>query len=205
MEQQLTLIDHTDERLNLPSAPIIGGSQECMDLIERMRNAENAKICAGMAAIQYGIASTVFMYRKKKDGDLFFMVNPKLLERSDEVVWGAEGCFSDKLNPVSDDVAHRIPPKSYWVPRAKWVTMSFVDAQGEPQQETFKNFLARVVQHEFDHTLGLRCFQKDGAREICGTEDANFTAAELESMATCKQARQTQDWDTVECFTPPSE
>jgi peptide deformylase len=70
------------------------------------------------------------------------LINPKIIHQSTETEKGWEGCLS-------------VPEYRGLVPRAKAITVQYTDRQGESQQTTFTDFVARIFQHEYDHFLGL--------------------------------------------------
>ena len=69
------------------------------------------------------------------------MINPQILAKSDERVLGWEGCLS-------------VPGIRGQVWRAKEVEVDYMDRYGDAQRKVFTDFVARIVQHEFDHISG---------------------------------------------------
>ncbi|MEO1621119.1 MAG: peptide deformylase [Cyanobacteria bacterium J06632_3] len=69
------------------------------------------------------------------------MINPQILAKSDERVLGWEGCLS-------------VPGIRGQVWRAKEVEVEYMDRHGDAQRKVFTDFVARIVQHEFDHISG---------------------------------------------------
>ncbi|MFO1154302.1 MAG: peptide deformylase [Rhodospirillales bacterium] len=69
------------------------------------------------------------------------MINPVLLSVGEEAVKDWEGCLS-------------IPGIRGHVPRHRTVTVSFTHRDGRREERTFDGFLARIVEHEFDHIEG---------------------------------------------------
>lgn len=72
---------------------------------------------------------------------LTVLVNPTISTRSDETQLGWEGCLS------VDDLRGRVP-------RARRVTVQFLDRHGHEQRIEAANFFAVVLQHECDHLQG---------------------------------------------------
>jgi len=70
------------------------------------------------------------------------MINPEILWVSDEKESGWEGCLS-------------IPGLRGLVPRQRRIGVRYLTRTGEPREEEFGDFLARVFQHEFDHVQGV--------------------------------------------------
>lgn len=70
------------------------------------------------------------------------MLNPKLVWVSDEKEKGWEGCLS-------------IPGLRGLVPRHTRIGVRYLTRTGEVREEEYRDFLARVFQHEFDHLQGV--------------------------------------------------
>lgn len=70
------------------------------------------------------------------------MINPEIIERSDDLVKGWEGCLS-------------IPGIRGNVPRHRRVKVRYSDLDGEEVDREFVDFVARIVQHESDHLEGV--------------------------------------------------
>ena len=69
------------------------------------------------------------------------MINPQIVAYSDEQVEGWEGCLS-------------VPGLRGKVKRSKEIEIVYTDRRGEQQQRVFTDFVARIVQHEYDHING---------------------------------------------------
>lgn len=115
------------------------------NMYETMYHAEGV----GLAAPQIGlpirlliIDLAVFM---EDDPDLgsfkVVMINPTILERSEDEVSGEEGCLS-------------IPGIHENVMRAESIKIKYFDAEFKEFTEEFHGYKARVVQHEYDHLEG---------------------------------------------------
>ena len=69
------------------------------------------------------------------------LINPVLLAASDDLEMGWEGCLS-------------VPGVRGRVPRHGRVEVAYCDRQGQPHQQVWTGFVARIVQHEIDHLEG---------------------------------------------------
>lgn len=110
--------------------------------------------CAGLAAPQIGIAKRFFIFAvdnpelKKWRPDLTDLmpksiwINPKYTPIGTEQHTDYEGCFSVK------DVAGEVP-------RYKKIKYEAYTPEGKKISGTAEGFLARVIQHETDHTMGI--------------------------------------------------
>jgi len=75
------------------------------------------------------------------------MVNPEIVDRSDETVSDWEGCLS-------------YPELRGEVPRSKWIRVRYRDRNGTLCEDQIEGFEARVVQHEYDHLEGILFVQR---------------------------------------------
>ena len=111
-----------------------------MDMLETMRDSMGV----GIAAPQVGIMRRMFVAQPDPEDDekVYFMINPVMLEMSEEKEIGLEGCLS-----VPDMVGD--------VERSVWIKMEATDLEGERKVYEFEGFDARVMQHEYDHLEGI--------------------------------------------------
>ncbi|MCK5609705.1 peptide deformylase [Candidatus Pacearchaeota archaeon] len=101
------------------------------------------KECAGLAANQIGYSARVITV--KFAGGFEVMVDPIYIEKSGKIKWGKEGCLSHPetiKNPVN-------------VKRHYKIKIKYRNVKGDVKTKTFRNFFARVVQHEMDHLEGI--------------------------------------------------
>lgn len=104
----------------------------------------------GIAAPQLGIAQQLIVvasrptprYPDAPTMSPTVMLNPQILEQSTEMKKGWEGCLS-------------VPGLRGLVPRHTTITVAYQDQDGNPQQQDFSGFIARVFQHEYDHLQGI--------------------------------------------------
>ena len=69
------------------------------------------------------------------------MINPQIVACSDEKEKGWEGCLS-------------VPGMRGLVERSREIEVTYIDRYGKQQQQTFTDFVARIIQHEYDHITG---------------------------------------------------
>ena len=74
------------------------------------------------------------------------LVNPEILEQEGEAI-GSEGCLS-------------IPEIYADVPRATRIQVSALDPYGTPLEFEARDYLARIIQHEYDHLDGIMIFDR---------------------------------------------
>lgn len=103
----------------------------------------------GLAAPQIGLAIRLLVIDmapyKEEDPALgsfkTVMINPEMLEMSEEEDEANEGCLS-------------IPGISEKVSRPEWIKIKYLDMDFNEHIEEFEGFKARVIQHEYDHLEG---------------------------------------------------
>jgi peptide deformylase len=120
------------------------------DMFETMYDAPGV----GLAAQQVGISGRFFVY-DDGDGHKGFVANPELSEH-DGVDEHDEGCLS-------------IPGPFHPTPRAVRVRLRGLDRDARPIEIVAEGLLARIFQHETDHTNGALYIDRlddDGRRDV---------------------------------------
>ena len=121
------------------------------ELIDDMVETMHAANGIGLAAIQIGVPERVIVVHVPEDedenpspgaGKLYALVNPELARKSRDVEEGIEGCLS-------------VPGWIGQVERHHAVTIKGRDLQGKGVRIKAQGLLARVFQHEIDHTNGV--------------------------------------------------
>lgn len=69
------------------------------------------------------------------------MINPQILSYSDETEKGWEGCLS-------------VPGLRGLVARSREIEVQYTDRHGQQHTQVFTDFVARIIQHEYDHITG---------------------------------------------------
>jgi peptide deformylase len=117
------------------------------DMIETMRAAPGV----GLAAPQINVSERLIVIEyapEDEDGNekapkkLFVLINPEIIQASDEKVMGAEACLS-------------IPRMTGDVERHEQITVKGYNRQGKPVKIKVRGWLARIFQHEIDHLEGI--------------------------------------------------
>ncbi|MCB2206561.1 peptide deformylase [bacterium] len=101
----------------------------------------------GLAANQVGKGESLFVINLRpmegyEDTQPLVMINPEITEFYGEDVSFEEGCLS-------------VPNVREEVFRPEKLHIRFRDANFEPQELEADEFLARVIQHEYDHLQGI--------------------------------------------------
>lgn len=103
------------------------------------------EISAALAAVQIDRLERVVIIRSDFDDkairDFTTLINPEIVKLEGDIVYDYEGCLS-----VNNIYGH--------VPRHTKVRVKALDIQGREVRFKAEGFLARVLQHEIDHTNG---------------------------------------------------
>ncbi|HEY5695365.1 MAG TPA: peptide deformylase [Candidatus Saccharimonadales bacterium] len=104
------------------------------------------EISAALAAVQVDALERVVIVRSdfedKATRDFTALINPEIVKYEGEVVSDYEGCLSvDKVYGL--------------VPRHTKIRVKALDLEGNEVRFKAEGFLARVIQHEVDHTNGI--------------------------------------------------
>jgi len=94
----------------------------------------------GLAAPQIGKNESVFV--TYVDDKFKTYINPKILERSKDFYQYREGCLSCAY--ITADVK-----------RPRSITIEYMDESGSVVKDEVDGFLARLLQHEYDHLEGV--------------------------------------------------
>lgn len=115
------------------------------NMFETMDNADGV----GLAAPQIGLAIRLVVidatpmaedFEECKDRR-FVMINPQITEVSEDKITYEEGCLS-------------VPNLHEKVERPVTITINYLDRNLQPVTEKVGGFLARIMQHEYDHLEG---------------------------------------------------
>ena len=103
------------------------------------------EVGVALAAVQvdqlYKIVVVRNNFEDKNDQTFTAFINPEITKRDGELIEDYEGCLS-------------VPQVYGKVPRYKKVKVKALDENGKEFRVTAEDFLARIFQHEIDHTNG---------------------------------------------------
>ena len=113
----------------------------------------------GIAAIQVGIPIRAFIVQINLDEPAFFMLNPEIKQLSKEIIILPEGCLSVKTLENKIKRGH--------VERPKDITITYTDLENKRHElkvsgdeSEYHLWLARCIQHEYDHLDGILFIDK---------------------------------------------
>ena len=140
----LRILEFPDPVLKEKAKPLDGINPAIEKLIRDMAETMYQAPGVGLAANQVGVPRQVLVAdvsSAEEARNTIVLVNPKIIERSDETETAEEGCLS-------------VPDFRAEVERAVRIVVLAKDLQGEDLEVTAEGFFARVLQHEIDHLCG---------------------------------------------------
>ena len=139
---RLSILRYPDPRLYTVARPVaeVDARIRCLvdDMLETMYEAEGV----GLAATQVDVHERVIVIDTSDTrNDPRVLINPELVETSEAMTLGDEGCLS-------------VPEIYDKVPRHARVKVRALDRSGETRELDAEGLLSVAVQHEMDHLLG---------------------------------------------------
>lgn len=134
------------KKVNIISDDITVLIKNMADATLSWEDSRKHEIGVALAAVQVNVLLRVVIVRNnfndKSDRSFQILINPKVIRLEGEVVEDYEGCLS-----VASIYGR--------VPRHNKVKIKARDIDGKEIRITAEGFLARVLQHEIDHTNGI--------------------------------------------------
>lgn len=106
------------------------------DLMDTMYESDGV----GLAAVQVGVRRRVLVI-DDRDGNILKMVNPEITFHEGNQL-GKEGCLS-------------VPGYQGDVERYEKIKVKYLDETGAEKEIEAEEYLARIIQHEYDHLEGI--------------------------------------------------
>ena len=150
---------YPDRALRMRTREVEGFDENLARLAERMKVLMREASGVGLAANQVGVLQRLFVFHVSEEDEPATLVNPQIVERSEERAVDDEGCLSLQgvLVPVE---------------RHSAVTIEARDVHGEELRVELAGLAARVAQHELDHLDGVLILERttpERRREALGT------------------------------------
>jgi peptide deformylase len=137
--KSMSIRTYGDPVLRRPAEPVgaidSGTRKTCERMVEAMIRADGV----GLAAPQIGVAKRIIVL--DVDGEFHVLINPRLVEASEETQTFTEGCLS-------------VPGVHADVSRSERATVEGTGLDGSRVEITGEGLLARAIQHEMDHLDG---------------------------------------------------
>jgi peptide deformylase len=138
----LPILRYPDPRLHKVAKPVAAVDGRIRTLVDDMLDTMYEADGVGLAATQVDVHECVIVIDTSDTRDRpRVLINPVLLETSDEMVLGDEGCLS-------------VPTIYDKVPRHARVTVRALDRSGLAREFEAEGLEAVCVQHEMDHLRG---------------------------------------------------
>jgi len=148
---------YPDVALKMKARPVEEFDDDLRELAERMKRLMVEARGIGLAAPQVGILQRMFVFTPATD-EAAAVVNPEIVERSEETEVVDEGCLSIQgvLVPIE---------------RPSRVTLAGRDDNGNEVRYELEDIFARAAQHELDHLDGVLIIDRttpEARREALG-------------------------------------
>ena len=140
---------YPDAALKMQARHVQEFDDELRSLVERMKLLMRDAQGIGLAATQVGVLRRLFVFQPGEE-EVIAVVNPEIVERSDEAEVADEGCLSIQGITVP-------------VERSLRVTLVGRDENGAEQRFELDGYAARCVQHESDHLDGVLTIDRTDA------------------------------------------
>ena len=151
--------------------------KEIQTLIESMRKTMYDAPGVGLAAPQIGqslqlaviedraeyhkdFSAEQLRERERRPVPFHAIINPRIMEKSDDVAEFFEGCLS-------------LPGFSALVPRARTVRVEFLNERGMKETLEAAGWYARILQHEIDHLRGTLYIDRMDSRTFGSLDNWN--------------------------------
>ena len=150
----LKILKDEDEILRKKCREVTEITPRVLTLLDDMKDTLHKANGVGLAAPQVGVLRRIVLI-ELEEGNLYEMINPEIIERSDELQHEIEGCLS-------------LPGRWGVTERPKTVTVRAMDRNGNYYTVTGSDLMARAICHETDHLDGI--LYSDHARMLSKKE-----------------------------------
>jgi len=137
----LEVLHFPDQRLRKVAKPVAEITPEIKVIAENMLETMYLENGVGLAATQVDIHQRIVVIDVSEGRDEpLVVINPEIIDQSGEEVT-EEGCLS-------------VPETNAKVQRSEFVTLQYMDLDGNTQKIEADSLLAVCIQHEMDHLKG---------------------------------------------------
>ena len=148
-----SIIALPDKRLRQKSHKVHVVTDKTREIIETLKkvaldweNSRPHEASAAISAVQVGIMEKIAIIRDdfddKDSKDFTALINPEIVKFEGKIIDDYEGCLS-------------VPDVYGKVPRHDKIRVKALDINGNEVRFKADGFLARIIQHEIDHTNGI--------------------------------------------------
>ncbi|MDR0571880.1 MAG: peptide deformylase [Rickettsiales bacterium] len=142
----LTIVDNMDF-LRRKSSPVTKVDEELVNIMQRMLDVMYNSKGVGLAGVQVGILKRIIVIdiQEDKKKSPIFLINPEIIDHSENVVDGEEGCLS-------------VPEERESIKRYETVVVRYKNEKNKELTLKADGLLAVCLQHEIDHLDGIMFF-----------------------------------------------
>lgn len=142
-KMNIKYITRDDKVLRTKCEQVSEINAEITSTLDKMLNFMYENHGIGLAANQVGILKRMIVIDLQENDTKkpYFLINPKIIEHSEETVIGEEGCLS-------------VPDQRYKVERYAKVKVKYLDKDGKENVIDADGLFAVCLQHEIDHLDG---------------------------------------------------
>lgn len=145
----LSIITAPDSRLTQKSLAVTAVENDTRKFLDDMLETMYHDKGVGLAAVQVGMLKRVLVVDLQENDETerpegfypLFIVNPEIVEKSEELVIANEGCLS-------------LPEQRIEIARSESIKIKYLDYNNNIKELVASGWLARVIQHEMDHLDG---------------------------------------------------
>ncbi|MDR2157694.1 MAG: peptide deformylase [Holosporaceae bacterium] len=139
----MKLLTYPNPILSQKCSDVEEGDPEACSILEEMSKKLYEWEGAGLAAPQIGILKKIVVIDVREEPQrLYKLINPKIVQKSEEMVESREGCLS-------------LPLLREVVLRSQSVTVEYLDEKFIKRTIQATGFLSFCLQHELDHLDGV--------------------------------------------------
>ncbi|REL31237.1 peptide deformylase [Thalassotalea euphylliae] len=139
----LSVLRFPDERLRTKAEPVTQVNDEIRKIVDDMFETMYDENGVGLAATQVNIHQRIVVMDCSDDkSDPLTLINPEIINKSDETFINEEGCLS-------------VPGCYAKVTRHEQVTVKALDRDGNEFTRDADELLSICIQHELDHLAGV--------------------------------------------------
>lgn len=139
---ELQIVTYPHEALKTLAKPVTTFDENLAKIIQQMFDLMIQEEGVGLAAPQVGLASQLFVLDPSENlNEPRCLINPKIIDTRGECN-SQEGCLS-------------LPDVYVQIKRAEQITVEYQDEKGRSHRWTTDGLAARVIQHEYDHLMGI--------------------------------------------------
>ncbi|HKC14437.1 MAG TPA: peptide deformylase [Patescibacteria group bacterium] len=146
--------------LSLEAKPVEKIDSRIQELIKEMKEAltqASDPEGVGLAAPQIGQSYRIFIAKPSPKDKIMVFINPEIVKITPRSKTFTKKRKVGKKKKQVQKLEGCLSLKDIWgtVLRSPKLTLTYLDEEGKLQTKEFKDFLATIIQHEYDHLNGV--------------------------------------------------